>query len=121
MVAADVGYLAAMVVLQAPDAHLHTVLLEVEDGAPVDQPLAINGLAYVIVLYAANGDTATSTFLARTGSGVVTLSRLCPAGLGARIEDVTLEEVDPETIEPLAGGCSSPLATLSADVGAACP
>ena len=115
----EVGRVSGSMVLQGDDDRLHAVFLKTWADAPIGQPLRMNGVVFVGVLYDVTGGAVTSAFLG--AAGTVTLSRRCEAGLGATLEAVALREVDPTTEQAIDGGCTSTIASLAFDVGEPCP
>lgn len=114
------GFLTGAVGVVGSDANQHAVVVTATTTAPLNTALPINGQVFVAVAYQlVTATQSKSTFLA--DAGTVRLTRRCATGVAGTMQNLTLVEVDPTTLSPITGGCTTTIAQLAFDIAQPCP
>jgi hypothetical protein len=120
MITPPTGYVTGVAAVTGSDLQEHAVVVTSAVTAPLHAALSVTGgqVAVAIEYDVVSATQARSTYLATAGS--VTLSRRCAAGIAGALADVTLVEIDPRTLQPIAGGCAASVSQLEFDIAQPC-
>ena len=119
MIASQPGFVTGVAGVVGTDSNNHAVVVTASATAPLNSALPVNGQVFVAIAYELFTATQSkSTFLA--SAGTVRLTRRCAGGIAGSVQNLTLVEVNPTTLQPITGGCTTTISQLAFDIAQPC-